>query len=74
MAKEINKDYFIRFGLHLKKLRKSKNLSLRRLAAKCNIEHADITRYEKGQINITMASLIELSEGLEIPLKDLMDF
>jgi transcriptional regulator with XRE-family HTH domain len=44
------------------------------LAAKCNIEHADIARYEKGEINITLASLIELSEGLEIPLKELMDF
>jgi transcriptional regulator with XRE-family HTH domain len=74
MAKEIKKNYLIRFGLHLKMLRKSRNLSLRMLAAKCNIEHADIARYEKGEINITLASLIELSEGLEIPLKELMDF
>ena len=74
MAKDTQKDYLIRFGRHLKTLRKNKKLSLRKLAAKCNIEHADITRYEKGEINMTLMSLIELSKGLEVPLKELMDF
>ncbi|WP_429378472.1 helix-turn-helix domain-containing protein [Mucilaginibacter sp. UYCu711] len=55
-------------------LRKSKNLSLRRLAAKCDIEHSDIVRYERGEINMTFHTLMELSTGLEIPLKELMDF
>jgi transcriptional regulator with XRE-family HTH domain len=74
MAKNTQKEYLIKFGRHLKTLRKSRKLSLRKLAAKCNIEHADITRYEKGEINPTLMSLIELSLGLEIPLKELMDF
>ncbi len=74
MAKDTQKDYLTKFGLHLKTLRKNKKLSLRKLAAKCNIEHADITRYEKGEINMTLMSLVELSKGLEIPLKELMDF
>jgi len=74
MAKDSSNDHLIKFGRHLQALRKHKNLSLRKLAAKCNIEHADIKRYEKGEINLTFMSLIELSKGLEIPLKDLLDF
>jgi transcriptional regulator with XRE-family HTH domain len=74
MANDTQKDYLIKFGRHLQTLRKDKKLSLRKLAAKCNVEHADITRYEKGEINLTLMSLIELSIGLEIPLKELVDF
>ncbi|MCW3109047.1 MAG: helix-turn-helix protein [Segetibacter sp.] len=74
MASEIHKDSLIKFGRHLQDLRKSKSLSMRKLAAKCNIDHADIVRYEKGDINISFYSLIELSIGLDIPLKELMDF
>lgn len=74
MAIDTPKDHLIKFGRHLQALRKSKNLSLRQLATKCNIEHSDITRYEKGEINMTFNTLIELSKGLELDLKDLMDF
>ncbi|SDP45999.1 transcriptional regulator, XRE family [Mucilaginibacter sp. OK268] len=74
MASETSKDYLIKFGHHLQTLRKSKNLSFRKLAAKCDLEHSDIKRYEKGEINMTFASLFELAKGLEIPLKELMDF
>ncbi|MFA6082766.1 helix-turn-helix domain-containing protein [Mucilaginibacter sp.] len=74
MASENYKAHLIKFGIHLQSLRKSKGLSLRKLAAKCNIDHADIQQYEKGAINMSFNSLIELSIGLEIPLKDLMDF
>ena len=74
MASDNQKDNLIKFGRHLQALRKSKNLSLRKLAAKCDIEHSDIVRYENGEINMTFHTLIELSTGLEIPLKELMDF
>jgi transcriptional regulator with XRE-family HTH domain len=47
---------------------------IQQLAAKCNVEHADIVRYEKGEINMTFMSLIELSKGLEISIQELMDF
>jgi transcriptional regulator with XRE-family HTH domain len=74
MASEIHKDSLIRFGRHLQTIRKSKKLSFRKLAAKCNIDHADIVRYEKGEINLSFNTLMELSQGLEIPVKELMDF
>jgi transcriptional regulator with XRE-family HTH domain len=74
MASENHKDSLVKFGRHLQVLRKSKSLSLRKLATRCNIDHADIVRYEKGDINMSFYSLIELSIGLEIPLNELMDF
>jgi transcriptional regulator with XRE-family HTH domain len=74
MAKKTENDHLKQFGLHLKMLRKSKKLSLRKLALKCDIEHADIARYEKGEINMTFLTMVELAKGLEVPLKELMDF
>jgi ribosome-binding protein aMBF1 (putative translation factor) len=74
MANEASNEYLIKFGHHLKTIRKSKSLSFRKLATKCNVEHADIARYEKGELNMSFNTLIELSLGLEIPLKELMDF
>lgn len=74
MASEIHKDHLKRFGTHLASLRKARNLSYRKLALVCDIDFADIKKYENGEINLTFSSLIELSKGLAISLKELMDF
>ena len=74
MPNERHKEQLIRFGKHLEKLRKSKDLSLRKLAQKCNIEHSDIKRYENGEINLSFISILELAEGLGVSLKELMEF
>jgi transcriptional regulator with XRE-family HTH domain len=74
MAINNTQEHLIKFGRHLKSLRLSKGLSLRRLAAKCNIDHSDIIKYERGEINMSFNSLIELSNGLEITVKELMDY
>lgn len=74
MISEVQKDTLVKFGQHLQALRKSKNLSLRKLALNCNIEHSDIKRYENGEINMTFLTIIELSKGLGVPLKELMNF
>lgn len=73
MVRTSNED-LLKFGRHLRSLRLAKSLSLRKLAAKCNIEHADIVRYEKGDVNLSFLTLMELAKGLEIELKELMDF
>lgn len=74
MISEIQKETLIKFGRHLESLRKSKNLSLRKLAQNCNIDYADIKKYENGEINMTFYTLVELSKGLNLSLKDLVDF
>lgn len=74
MLSEEHHDILIKFGKHLQALRLKQNLSLRKLAMNCNIDHADVKRYENGELNMTLISLTELSKGLSIPLKELMDF
>jgi ribosome-binding protein aMBF1 (putative translation factor) len=69
-----HKEILIKFGKHLEVLRKKQNLSLRKLALNCNIDHADVKKYENGKFNLTFISLTELANGLGIPLKELMDF
>lgn len=74
MVSEAHKDILIRFGKHLESLRKKQNLSLRKLALNCNIDHADVKKYENGEFNLTLITLIELAKGLGLTLKELMEF
>ena len=74
MASEKQKEYLIEFGKRLHELRKKKNLSYRKLAQNYDIDHADIRKYEKGEINMTIFTILEFAKGLEIPVKELMYF
>ncbi|RYF26395.1 MAG: XRE family transcriptional regulator [Flavobacteriales bacterium] len=67
-------DYLKKFGDHLLEIKEAKNLSYRKIAANCNIEHSDIKRYVDGKINPTLLSLKELAKGLGIEAKELLDF
>lgn len=74
MVSEEQKIFLEKFGKHLQNLRKQKNLSLRKLAQKCEVDFADIKRYENGQINPTLLTVLELSRGLEVSVVELMSF
>lgn len=69
-----HQEILIRFGKRLEELRKKQDLSLRKLALHCNIDHADVKKYENGEINISLISITELAKGLNVPLNELMDF
>ncbi|MBA6153098.1 helix-turn-helix domain-containing protein [Gelidibacter maritimus] len=75
MAKSNNKDNFqIQFGKRIRALRKDKNLSLRKLSQRCNLDYSDIAKYEKGEVNIQLSTIYELSVGLQVAPKELFDF
>ena len=69
-----HQEILIRFGKRLEELRLKQNLSLRKLALHCNIDHADVKKYENGEINISLISITELAKGLNVPLNELMEF
>lgn len=72
---DINSNDFLKsFGKNLKKIREKKEVSLRELAASCNVDHSNIGKIEKGEFNITLLTILELSKGLEIHPKKLLDF
>jgi len=60
-------------GRKFSEIRKAKKLSFRKLAQQCNIDYSDLSKIEKGQINITLLTLIELSKGLGVHPKELLD-
>ncbi len=62
------------FGQHLKKIRAEKGISQQELADRANIAKQTVYRLENAQFAVTLDVLLALSEGLEMPLKDLMDF
>jgi transcriptional regulator with XRE-family HTH domain len=74
MISDLDKGILIQFGKKLKIFRQSKNLTYRKMALLCNVEYADIQRYETRKVNITLLSLAELAKALEIEPKDLLDF
>jgi transcriptional regulator with XRE-family HTH domain len=62
------------FGEHLKVVRKSKKLSLRDMADMCSLDNSNISKIEKGKLNITLTTIIELAKGLGVHPKELLDY
>lgn len=72
--KEKDKKRLKKFGQHLRKLREKKGLSMRELASRCDVEYAKISRLENNKANLTLTTLLELADGLEVDPKELVDF
>jgi transcriptional regulator with XRE-family HTH domain len=70
----IQQELLKRIGRNLTKARKSRNLSLRQLSALCTVDHAHIGKIEKGQSNVTIGTICELADALEIDPEDLFKF
>jgi transcriptional regulator with XRE-family HTH domain len=64
----------ISFGQHLRRLRKERGFSQQALADEANLAKQTIYRIEKAQFTVTLDVLVSLSEALEMPLKELVDF
>ena len=65
MLPEDDKKVFAEIGKRVKFLRESKGLSLRQLAAICDVDHAKIHALEAGKLNFTFSTLIKIAKGLE---------
>lgn len=75
MSKSLNKkDFQILFGKKLEDIRTSKKLSYRQLAQRCDLDHSDISKIEKGETNIQLSSVLQLAKGLNVYPKELFDF
>lgn len=68
------KELLKKFGQRLSEIRTKKGLSLRELAALCDVDASDIHRFEHGQKNPTLATLVDLANGLGVHPKELLDF
>lgn len=61
------------FGEHLADLRKKKGLSIRELALRCDVDYGKISKIENNKANLTLTTLLELAEGLEVHPKELLN-
>ena len=65
MIRQSDKSNLKRLGLNIKKLREAKGLSFRELSYACEIDHSKLSKIEKGQINITFTTILQLAKALE---------
>jgi transcriptional regulator with XRE-family HTH domain len=69
-----DKEYLIKFGKHLKKMREGKNMSQEELANRAEVSLPQITRIERGTINPTICTIKSLAIGLEIQTALMFEF
>jgi DNA-binding Xre family transcriptional regulator len=74
MITAADKKVLKRFGENLRKLRKAKGLSLREMSYACSIDNSKIAKIEKGMINITFTTLLQLASALEAHPSLLLDY
>lgn len=72
MIRQSDKGNLKKLGANIKRLREEKNLSLRELSYACDIDNSKISKIEKGQINITFTTILQLAKALEISPSELL--
>jgi len=74
-AREKGDDIFLQaLGNRIATIRKEKHISQVELSYRCDIEKSNMRRIEAGNTNPTILILKKIAAGLEISLKDLLDF
>ena len=66
------KERLLKLGLIVKKLREEKGLSQTELAYKIGKDQPSINRLEKGNVNPSIIYLLQICEGLEISIDELV--
>jgi transcriptional regulator with XRE-family HTH domain len=72
MIRQSDKANLKKLGANIKRLREIKNLSLRELSYECDIDNSKISKIEKGQINITFTTILQLAKALEVNPSELL--
>lgn len=62
-----------KFGATVQRLRKNKQLTLRQVAAACQLDNSKIAKIEDGQFNVSLSTIIELSRGLSVTPSSLLN-
>lgn len=66
------RDLAIKIGQLIRQKRKEKQISQEKLALLCNIDRSYLGRIERGEVNITILKLYEISEVLDTNAKELL--
>lgn len=66
------KELFLKIGVRVKELRLQKGLSQQQLASKIDFEKANMSRFEAGATNPTVATLYKIAQALDVTLSELL--
>ena len=62
------------FGMHLRRLRESKNLSQQKLADLADVAKITVQRIENAKYSATIDVLLSLAKALRVSLSELVNF
>ncbi len=69
-----SEDLLKEFGLHIRTIRKKKNLSQEQLAYLSDLDRTYISGIERGVRNISLINIFRLAKALDIPASELFQF
>lgn len=61
-------EYLKKLGEAIAKCRVEQGLTQTEVANRCDIERGNLTRIEKGKSNVTVATLLKISESIGVPV------
>ena len=67
-----DKDYLLAFGIYLKDVRLRMGFTQKQLALDSDISISQISRIERGLVNVSICTLQVISQALEQPLSDML--
>lgn len=68
----MNQELAISIGTKIRETRKSKSISQEQLALRTAIDRSYLGRIERGEVNITVEKLYQISQTLEVDPKNLL--
>jgi len=71
----MNKEEFLKqLGASISRHRLKQKLSQTEVANRCEFERGNLTRIEKGKSNITVETLLKISEAINVPISQFFSF
>jgi transcriptional regulator with XRE-family HTH domain len=67
-------EYIKAFGENLRKIRKSKGLTMMQMAFDADVEYSQVAKIERGIINTTISTACRFGQALSIPVLELFRF
>lgn len=71
VGKDTNKDpNIVAFGKRIREIRKAKGISQENLALIAQIDRSYMGKIERGEFNLTLSKIYQLSEALEVEITE----
>lgn len=65
-------DYLKKVGQNIRTIRKKKGITIKELGLECEIEKSNLIPIEQGKKNVTIKTLMKISNSLGVSVKDLL--